>query len=415
MFGRTDLFRNIANFIISLKATTTAPVRFNYPAFRGVNHKNFQQLSEFQKVEVLSAVSSLRNYYRASILQLDRRRKLFKLMTWRQQRLCEDVGYLNKLKSIQKSIQTNSEFTNAVADHVIDTYGISYKDFNLIDNNKNNNNSSVSSTNYRVLEALSHYVRDWESLENIGQELIPIYNYVLKHLNNIIPEEEKSTTCLIFPGSGLGRMAYEFAKLGYGAVHAVEFSGLMSTFAQFNFSPQKSSSYKIFPYVHNNSDFYTTKLQLRIMNISLPGEKPDNFHLHHDDFRYFEIPNPEKYSQVVVISIYFLDTAENLMEYLDTIKKLTGPKLNNSIKRGYWINAGPLKYGTAAQVELNADELTLMRKKTGWLDLDSVYTLKDPSSVGNDTGLVGYVTDTQSMWQGYYGLNMFATAREENK
>ena len=143
------------------------------------------------------------------------------------------------------------------------------------------------------------------------------------------------------------------------------------------------------------------------------GEIPETLHIHNQDFRHFKIPNRDSYKNIVVVTAFFIDTAENLLDYLDVIKNLTLPSGN--IERGYWINVGPLKYGTAAQVELNADELKDLRKNLGWKDYNSVYTIYDKLSAGDKTGLVGYLTDKESMWQGYYGLNMFASGREENK
>ncbi|RLV89687.1 Uncharacterized protein JA1_004979 [Spathaspora sp. JA1] len=405
MVSRTELFKNM---LVNLpKSISTHPPIF--PNKTGDN-SHFQSLSEFQKVELLTALKSLRNYESASKLQIDRRKRLFKMMSWRQQKLCQEVGYLDKLNKVNTAIVTNSKFINAVADHCINKYGITYRDFDII--KEQGESKGVSSTNYRVIEALSHYVRDWNSLDTLGCELEPIFNYVSRQLTQLIPQEAKSSTCIIIPGSGLGRIAHEVAKLGYGSVHAVEFSGLMTSFVDFNYNGG-ANNYSIYPYVHTNSNFYTTEAQLRSINLSSPlCYQPECLQLHNQDFREFSIPSIEKYTNVVVVSVYFLDTAENLIDYLDTIQRLT---TTSPIKSGYWINVGPLKYGSAAQVELNAQELKLVRQKMGWIDIDYTDTLTNPSNVGNTSGLLGYITDKESMWQGFYGLNMFTSKRKENK
>ncbi|CAI5757290.1 unnamed protein product [Candida verbasci] len=227
-----------------------------------------------------------------------------------------------------------------------------------------------------------------------------------------MPYIEKTDTVLIFPGSGLGRLSYEFAKFEFGKVISIEYSGLMNAFSRFNYSKSKKS-YTLHPYIHTCSDFYNTQSLLRTFEYKPISEKPQNLEIIEKDFTLFELQDKEKYKNVVVVSVFFLDTAENLMDYLDTIERITTPVNKN--QKGYWINVGPLKYGSAAQVELNADELKDIRSKMGWNDIDSDYTIYNPKTLGTNNGLVGYVTDKESMWQGYYGLNMFTSKRKENK
>lgn len=52
----------------------------------------------------------------------------------------------------------------------------------------------------------------------------------------------------------------------------------------------------------------------------------------------------------VVITYFFIDTARNLLMYLDTIKMVLKPG-------GYWINLGPLLYGTAPFVQLSLQDI----------------------------------------------------------
>lgn len=218
----------------------------------------------------------------------------------------------------------------------------------------------------------------------------------------------------------MGRIAHNIANLGketgsqFASVHAVEYSGLMSMCNSYIYSGSdkallpSSLAAEIFPYIHTSSNFVQSSSQFRTSQISCLVDKPDNLHLNIDDFRYFSISDSSKYENVVVLSVFFVDTAENLIEYLDTIKDLTS---NKNVKNGYWINIGPLKYGSAAQVELTAEELAKVRLAMGWKDLHYANSIENEK----DDGLVGYITDKKSMWQGYYGLSMWTSARKENK
>ncbi|KLU86967.1 hypothetical protein MAPG_05973 [Magnaporthiopsis poae ATCC 64411] len=60
-----------------------------------------------------------------------------------------------------------------------------------------------------------------------------------------------------------------------------------------------------------------------------------------------------------VVTHFFIDTARNLMAYLDTIYALLRPG-------GYWVNFGPLLYGTGPWVQLSLDEVVRVVKAMGF-------------------------------------------------
>lgn len=410
MLSRTNLFKYLVNKI-EAPATSSLIPRVG----KGIGYDKFKSLSESSQVEVLSAIKSLQAYSDNTKKTNDRRRKLFKMMSWRQQRICEEVGYLKKLTKIDQSIVKNQKMLSAVVENSVKDFGLSFKDFDLL--NYSNNNSNNSSTNYRVVEALGHYMRDWSREGDV--ELKHMLLYIKQQLNEAIPVNERANTCIIVPGSGLGRIAHEIASIGddenskFGAVHAVEYSGLMHLCNQFIYSTgDKTQQYDIYPYIHSCSNFTNSATQFRPSTIHVNQSKPKNLSIDHEDFRYFHIPDDKNYVNVIVVSAFFIDTAENLIDYMDCIQRLTSPSKDNSIKNGYWINIGPLKYGTAARVELNVEELSKVRKEMGWNDINSFTSIEHSNS---EDRLVGYMTDTQSMWQGYYGLNMWNSQRKENK
>ena len=66
----------------------------------------------------------------------------------------------------------------------------------------------------------------------------------------------------------------------------------------------------------------------------------------------------------IVITYFFIDTARNLMSYFDTIKKILKPG-------GYWINLGPLLYGTGPFVQLTLEEIVQVTEDMGFEYLDT--------------------------------------------
>lgn len=395
MISRTQIFQNSVRRAAQRRLLWLAPKTGN-----DLGNSKFQELAEPSRTELLSAIRSLANYASNSRASNERRRKLYRMMSWRQQKLCDDAGYSQKLRKIDLFVDKNQDFLGGVVEAAKAEYGLSYRDAAQLKDVLN-----TSSSNYRVVEALGHFVRDWTTTD----EIAPLLSYITAQLDTVIPQEEAANTVVVFPGSGLGRLAHEVAKhRDYGAVHAIEFSGLMHTCHQYMYTAEEKT---IYPYVHTCSNFVHTLSQFRGVPI-LGAEKPGNLTLSLDDFRYFSVPDREKYSNVVVVSAFFVDTAENLIDYFDVINQLTAPSSRSPVQNGYWINVGPLKYGSAAQVELNADEIAHIRRKTGWKDIHSINTIEKPIN-GQDT--VGYITDKESLWQGFYGLAMWTSAQAGNK
>lgn len=60
-----------------------------------------------------------------------------------------------------------------------------------------------------------------------------------------------------------------------------------------------------------------------------------------------------------VVTHFFIDTARNLMGYFDTIHRILKPG-------GYWINFGPLLYGTGPFVQLSLEEIVAVAEAMGF-------------------------------------------------
>jgi carnosine N-methyltransferase len=67
-----------------------------------------------------------------------------------------------------------------------------------------------------------------------------------------------------------------------------------------------------------------------------------------------------------VVTHFFIDTARNLMNYLETIRDVLK-------SGGYWINSGPLLYGTGPWVQLSLEEIIAVAKDMGFefMDMDA--------------------------------------------
>lgn len=61
----------------------------------------------------------------------------------------------------------------------------------------------------------------------------------------------------------------------------------------------------------------------------------------------------------VIVTLFFLDTARNLLSYLETIHRLLQPG-------GVWLNLGPLLYGSAPLLQLSLDEIIALAETVGF-------------------------------------------------
>lgn len=364
----------------------------------------FSALAAALQNELVAALHSLRGYRHHARAANDRRRRLFSLMPSRHQKVCAAAGYSAKLASIDTTIDRNHDYLAAIAQTAAKTYGVSDRATTTARN--------TSLLYPRVVESLGHFARDW-STEG-AREVEPLVHYITAQLDRMVPRDQALHTAVVLPGAGLGRVAHEVACHANYDTYAVEFSGLMHACNLHVYADSNPPSCAIHPYVHTCSNFLSGEDQVRPVQVE-PRARPQNLHLQLGDFRAFTLP--AQYKNVVVVSVFFVDTAENVLEYFDTIDRLT---LGPGIRNGYWINVGPLKYGTAAQAELSAAEMARVRKALGWKDLH-VWNTIDNNQLQNEysslvpNGFLGYMTDVRSMWQGYYGLSMWTSAQKQNK
>lgn len=66
----------------------------------------------------------------------------------------------------------------------------------------------------------------------------------------------------------------------------------------------------------------------------------------------------------IVVTYFFIDTAHNVMNYFDTIKRVLKPG-------GHWVNLGPLLYGTGPLVQLTLEEIIEVTEFKGFEYLDT--------------------------------------------
>ncbi|KAK1423766.1 hypothetical protein QVD17_19074 [Tagetes erecta] len=257
----------------------------------------------------------------------------------------------------------------------------------------------------KVRCVIRNIVRDWAAE---GQkERDQCYKPILEELTRHFPERSKESppTCLV-PGAGLGRLALEISCLGFIS-QGNEFSYYMMICSSFILNQtQDVGEWTIHPWIHSNCNSLSDADQLRAA--SIPDIHPagagitEGFSMCGGDF--VEVYNDP--SQVgawdAVVTCFFLDTAHNIVEYIEIISKI----LKDG---GVWINLGPLLYHFAdmygqedeMSIELCLEDVKKVATHYGF-ELELEKTIETT-----------YTTNPRAMMQNHY-FSAFWTMRKKS-
>ncbi|CAG7907696.1 unnamed protein product [Brassica rapa] len=252
---------------------------------------------------------------------------------------------------------------------------------------------------------IRNIVRDWAAE---GQrERDQCYKPILDELDSLFPDRQKQSTppsCLV-PGAGLGRLALEISCLGFIS-QGNEFSYYMMICSSFilNYA-QVPNEWTIYPWIHSNCNSLSDNDQLR--PVSIPDIHPasagitEGFSMCGGDF--VEVYNESCQAGMwdAVVTCFFIDTAHNIIEYIETISKI----LKDG---GVWINLGPLLYHFAdtyghdneMSIELSLEDVKRVASQYGF-EIEKERTIETT-----------YTTNPRSMMQNRY-YTAFWTMRKK--
>ncbi|KAK9237365.1 N2227-like protein-domain-containing protein [Lipomyces kononenkoae] len=245
--------------------------------------------------------------------------------------------YTDHLAAIDRAIDINAEFLRLVA-----RYGVN--EFEAPQDLR----EWEGATSFQVDQTRSsvkQIYRDWSAEGATEREIC--YGRIIRALNKLYIPERRSQVRVLVPGAGLGRLAYDIACEGYVS-QGNEFSYHMLILSNFLLNHTTSEQqFTIYPFLHSFSHVSTAANQLRAIRI--PDKCPATFHTSTaTNFSFTAGSFTDIYSKVqdeadrwdVITTVFFLDTAHNVLEYIDVIYQA----LKNSEGTGYWINFGPLLY-----------------------------------------------------------------------
>nr|XP_011420705.1 carnosine N-methyltransferase [Crassostrea gigas] len=291
--------------------------------------------------------------------------------------------FLDNLKTIQTCITHNYEIIRLI---IKDAEYIFENKTHEADDKPEENLKQMPPTNFdmdKVKTTLKQFVRDWSASGE--QERRECYDPVLSEVKEIFKDRDRSGVSILVPGAGLGRLAFEFASCGFRC-QGNEWSLFMLLASNFVLNKcTEVNSFTLYPWIHqwtNNTMTADQTQPVQFPDVN-PSDLPptSDFSMAAGDF--LEVyQTPDMFDSVV--TVFFLDTAHNVIAYIETIYDILKPG-------GYWVNLGPLLYHYAdieneTSIELSFEEVKKVVKKVGFriqkeeADIPTTYT-QNPASM----------------------------------
>ncbi|KAE9983442.1 hypothetical protein EG328_009934 [Venturia inaequalis] len=214
-----------------------------------------------------------------------------------------------------------------------------------------------------ITDAINHYVRDWsdDGLHERGPTFDPILETIKQHFPDRATRKEGPVKVMI-PGQGMGRLPHDVASLGNMEVTSNEYSYYMNLAYRFLETLSIPKSVRFHPYQDWWS--YQPNPAERIAEVTIPDVPVNASNVLMCEGDFMHIFDHETGHYDVVITLFFIDTAKNSLDYIDNINRLLKPG-------GLWINLGPLLYGTNPTMQLSLEEMVQVSETMGFKFLDT--------------------------------------------
>ena len=196
----------------------------------------------------------------------------------------------------------------------------------------------------KMRSTLRLFIRDW-AIDGID-ERNSTYKPILNELKNYFKDKSKNDfekgINVLVPGAGLGRLMYEIAKLGFKS-QGNEFSYYMLLCSNYIFNnTTKENEFVIQPLIHSFSNIYNEeapfkKVMIPDENLAEELSKTETGEMSMVAGEFCRVYKEKINFFDSVVTCYFIDTANNIIEYIETIYNIL--KIG-----GLWINFGPLLY-----------------------------------------------------------------------
>ena len=247
------------------------------------------------------------------------------------------LSLLDTLSAVDDAIAHNAEIAEAILDCGLRAFGLPRDPSRGAENDWKE--TAERQDIAKAHSTIRQFYRDW-SREGLTER----NNCNLLVFDDLHSARLHPSAKILVPGAGLGRLTFDLALAGYN-VEGVEISyhQLLASNWVLNHI-ENGKSYSLHPFATTFTNVVSRRDQLR--EVLIPDIHPGEAHaacadgvgqmnMTASDFvlLYGEAASRRVFD--VVVTVFFIDTAPNLIRYIETIK--------NCLKdNGIWINVGPL-------------------------------------------------------------------------
>ncbi|PYI27008.1 N2227-domain-containing protein [Aspergillus indologenus CBS 114.80] len=313
---------------------------------------DFDPLADAEERRVLfAALDSFRQYRRTAHMNTTHRRRqaFYALPSAHWQMLAEPpFSILENFNRVDDAIDMNAEIADAILATGLSSFGLS-PDPNPEDPRENWHGTANTSDVNKAHSTLRQFYRDWSAEGRAEREVC--YDPVLQDLRTEFGARAAAgqEIRVLVPGAGLGRLVFDIARAGFSPEgNEISYHQLLASSWVLNHTlgPQKHTLY---PFALHFSNLLSREQQLQTVMIpdqhpgTVMAEAPGNpegppfgqMSMSAADFvvLYRQPDNREAFDAVA--TVFFIDTAPNLIRYIETIHHCLKPN-------GLWINVGPL-------------------------------------------------------------------------
>ncbi|KAI1370908.1 N2227-domain-containing protein [Hypoxylon crocopeplum] len=330
-------------------------------------------------------------------------------------------SYLDTLDRVDDAIESNAELARIIVKFGLQSFGVlgtSSKD----ELGMPEEWSGVAKFNDldKARSTIRQFYRDWSAEGAVERDAC--YGPVYRALDaEKVRYPDRQQMKVLVPGAGLGRLVFDLCRTGYHIEgNEISYHQLLASSYILN-STEKAGQHTIFPWIHSFSNHQSRDNQFK--SYQIPDIHPQttlaetkgigSMQMCGADFLCLYGDEAHKDAYDAVAAVFFLDTAPNLIRYLEVIRNCLKPG-------GVLINVGPLLWhwenhvpshngydgdgdsdennslgiGDPGSFELTDDEVVALVQEMGFIVEKRETGLRAP-----------YVQDSNSMLQTVYNVS----------
>ncbi|TAQ85691.1 hypothetical protein B7494_g5987 [Chlorociboria aeruginascens] len=259
-------------------------------------------------------------------------------------------SYLDTLIQVDDAIDKNAELAMAIFQSGLQSFGISSQPKGVNSEGEKDpddwRGSATSNDLEKARSTLRQFYRDWSEDGSVEREACygPIIRAIQEEQANRSQGKSQLTSMrVLVPGAGLGRLVFELCALGFHTEgNEISYHQLLASSYVLNRCPERKF-HTLFPWAHTFSNHQNRTNHLRSCQIpdvhpgtELPGDNlAGDMSMSASDFLCLYGNESQQDAFDVVATVFFLDTAPNLIHYLEAVR--------NCLKSGgLLVNFGPL-------------------------------------------------------------------------